>query len=230
MGKLGRVIAVTLAVATSGCAVTTSRVAIVPHVSDLEGVYDVRGLNPDGSQYEGVVALTTHDPGIVHATWTIADGTQHGVGVLQRDVLALFWYASEGGVGVTSCAIDRAPGSGTGMAFQFTCRWLLVAQGDEAEGRETWVQAAAGPPARPAAVQVAARAGRLTRVAVHNQSRSYTLAVGRVMATEEEQLHCRFSVGGVPHAFMITTLLEHVGCLRLREFVEATGTIQFVMD
>lgn len=230
MGKLGRVIAGALAAVTSGCALATSPVATVPRISDLEGVYDVRGTNPDGGQYAGVVALTTHDPGIVHATWTIADGTQRGVGVLQRDVLALFWYDPNGAVGVTSCAIDRAPSAGTGMALQFTCRWLLVAQGDEVEGRETWVQAAAGQPARPAAVQVAARTGRLTPVAVHNQSRSYTLAVGRVMATEEEQRHCRFSVGGVPHAFTITTLLDHVGCLRLREFVGATGTIQFMRD
>lgn len=58
----------------------------------------------------------------------------------------------------------------------------------------------------------------------------YLLAVGKLMATDQEAEACHFSLGSSPDAFALVTHQQHIACVRLRELVGKTGVIYFVPD
>jgi hypothetical protein len=65
---------------------------------------------------------------------------------------------------------------------------------------------------------------------LHAQSTGYRLAVGQIVATEQEQQECYFSVGPAGQGFTIVTHPQNIACVRLRELVGSTGMIYFQPD
>lgn len=71
----------------------------------------------------------------------------------------------------------------------------------------------------------------LCSVYLHGQSReSYRLAVGKVLATDQEADECYFSIGGSAEAFAIVTHPSNEACRRLRELRSRTGMLFFIPD
>jgi hypothetical protein len=81
-------------------AVATARAAVEP---SLAGTYRSKGLNPDGSEYEGVVRIARHGDSFVvewmsaYATGraTVFVPTSVGVGVMSGGMLAVSYYSDQ---------------------------------------------------------------------------------------------------------------------------------------
>jgi hypothetical protein len=54
-----------------------------------EGAYDVSGVNPDGSNYDGEFLLRTGPGGAWVANWRVANENIMGLGLIQAGVLAV---------------------------------------------------------------------------------------------------------------------------------------------
>lgn len=60
------------------------------YAPQIEGAYQVQGLNPNGSRYEGRVTITVKD-NTAFFRWDIAGQTFHGQGPLTGNTLVIDW-------------------------------------------------------------------------------------------------------------------------------------------
>lgn len=87
--------ALALALILGGCAAVGASVA-PEKPADLSGMYLAEGKNPDGSEYQAAVAIEAK--GEVYAlTWELGQGSAIGLGMVQKDVLAVIYAPSVGG-------------------------------------------------------------------------------------------------------------------------------------
>ncbi len=70
-----------------------------------EGLYEVDGLNPDGSRYEGVFALENAPGASWYVTWQVGDVRLVGLGLIQGGVLAVS-FVVEGRPGIATYEVE----------------------------------------------------------------------------------------------------------------------------
>ena len=143
--RLGLLVAVLIAVVAPA-----ARAAEEPR---LEGIYLAKGLNPDGTEYRGVVDVAQRGDSFV-VTWMIpyTDGetillvpTAVGIGILEGGMLAVSYYGSK----MAGIVLYRIEDDGRRLAG----RWV-VAGGDGGAHSETLTKvpeevAEPGPPEPP---------------------------------------------------------------------------------
>lgn len=64
-------------------------------VLNIGGTYDVRGKSPDGTEYEGTVAITGDAASGYQFNWTIGSDTFQGKGSLSGNELTVIWGENE---------------------------------------------------------------------------------------------------------------------------------------
>jgi hypothetical protein len=70
-----------------------------------QGFYEVEGLNPDGSTYNGMFALETAPGASWYATWQVGDVRLLGLGMIQGGVLAVS-FVVEGRPGIATYEVE----------------------------------------------------------------------------------------------------------------------------
>lgn len=84
--------------------------------ADVLGTYSCRGTNPDGTPYDGTVAIEENGGGyVVH--WTIGTLKYSGAGIVTDDILSASW-----GSGVVVYRIERGG--------RLVGKWLNVSGGE----------------------------------------------------------------------------------------------------
>jgi len=71
-----------------------------------EGTYAVLGVNPDGTEYRGGLALQTGPAGSWIATWLVGQEQVMGLGIIQGGVLAVS-FAVNGRPGIAVYEVER---------------------------------------------------------------------------------------------------------------------------
>jgi hypothetical protein len=99
---------------------------ISPAAAQRSGIYDVRGTNPDGSEYEGSLVLTQVGATTFRITWTVAGNNIEGVGMISGLMFAVVFQLGE----QTAMGMYELKPDG-----EMTGTWTVV--GSQAIGTET---------------------------------------------------------------------------------------------
>lgn len=110
-----------------------------PALAQREGIYDVTGVNLDGTPYTGQAQIRAAGLTSFFIAWRIGSGVVEGVGFASgRTISVAYGLASRPGLGIYTLNPD---GSMDG-------EWTII--GSPANGRERLVPRAAAPAAPPA--------------------------------------------------------------------------------
>jgi hypothetical protein len=99
---------------------------ISPAAAQRSGIYDVRGTNPDGSEYTGSLVLQQVGATTFRLTWSVAQNTIEGMGMISGLTFAVVFQLGE----QTAMGMYELKADG-----EMTGTWTVV--GSQAIGTET---------------------------------------------------------------------------------------------
>jgi len=99
---------------------------ISPAAAQRSGLYDVRGTNPDGSEYTGSLMLQQVGATTFRLTWSVAQNTIEGMGMISGLTFAVVFQLGE----QTAMGMYELKADG-----EMTGTWTVV--GSQAIGTET---------------------------------------------------------------------------------------------
>ncbi|MBN2252042.1 MAG: hypothetical protein JW724_08240 [Candidatus Altiarchaeota archaeon] len=111
---------------------TKGSLALKPSSHKLEGTYDVKGTNPDGSPYEAVLTLTPQGKSW-YAEWNFGDGVIEGEGITIDDLLVTGFGSSEN----TGVLIYEIKGNKLVGEWIYTNNEFLTSTNPLYKGKET---------------------------------------------------------------------------------------------
>jgi hypothetical protein len=101
----------------------------------LEGKYNVRGTNNTGGEYTGSLSITKLGETYA-ATWSVPEGSYHGIGLRQGDYLAIAWSLQDGApYGPVDYKLEGDTAQGRWTMINQTQLSFEILQREAAEGR-----------------------------------------------------------------------------------------------